>query len=87
LYFPNLTHKTETGTAKVGRLLIATHLDQSNNPVNQQQVISFAVAFASLNILCENAGPKNQFAEPNQHVLTFLHTKFAVQCTSGVGLR
>jgi hypothetical protein len=35
--------------------------------------------------MCKNAGP-NYFAEPNQHVLTFLHPKFAVQCISGVAL-
>ncbi len=29
---------------------------------------------------------QNHFAEPNQYVLTFLHPKFAVQCTSGVAL-
>jgi hypothetical protein len=27
---------------------------------------------------------KNYFAEPNQHVLTFLHPKFAVQFRGGV---
>jgi hypothetical protein len=54
----NLTHKTEIGTRKGGRLLIATHLDQSNHLANQQQVLGFAMPFASLNILCKNAGPK-----------------------------
>jgi hypothetical protein len=39
-----------------GRLLIATHLDQSNHLANQQQVLGFAVPFASLSILCINAG-------------------------------
>jgi hypothetical protein len=42
--------------------------------------------FASrLSTMCKNAGP-NYFAEPNQHVLTFLHPKFAVQCISWVAL-
>jgi hypothetical protein len=27
---------------------------------------------------------QNHFAEPNQHVLTLLHSKFAVQSTLGV---
>jgi hypothetical protein len=30
---------------------------------------------------------QNHFDEPNWHALTFLHPKFAVQCTSGVALR
>ncbi len=85
LLFPNLIDKTETGTAKGGRLLIATHLDQSNHLTNQQQVLGVAVPFASLSILCKNVGT-NHFAEPNQHALIFLHPKFAVQCTSGVAL-
>jgi hypothetical protein len=36
LFFPNLTQKTETSTAKGRRLVIATHLDQSNHLANQQ---------------------------------------------------
>jgi hypothetical protein len=40
------------------RLLIASHLNQSNYLANQQQVIGFAVLFTNLNILCEIAGPK-----------------------------
>jgi hypothetical protein len=39
-----------------GRLLIATHLDQSNHLGNQQKVLGYAVPFASLSILCKNAG-------------------------------
>jgi hypothetical protein len=46
-----LTHKTNTGTIKGRRLLIATHLDQSNHLANQQQVLGFAMPFASLSIL------------------------------------
>jgi hypothetical protein len=49
-------------------------------------VLSFAVPFASFSILCKTAG-QNHFAKPNWHVLTFLHPKFAVQCTGGVALR
>jgi hypothetical protein len=29
---------------------------------------------------------QNHFAEPNWHVLTFLHPKFAIHCTGGVAL-
>jgi len=50
--------KIETGTAKGGRILTATHLDQSNHLANQQQVLGFALPFASLSIMCKNAGPK-----------------------------
>jgi hypothetical protein len=39
-FFSNPTHKTETGFGKwAGRLLIATHLDQSNHLPNQRQGI------------------------------------------------
>jgi hypothetical protein len=51
LLLPNFTHKIETETAKVGRLLIATHLEQSNQLANQQVVFSFAVPVTSLSIL------------------------------------
>jgi hypothetical protein len=37
---------------------------------NQQQVLGFAMAFASLSILCKNVGTIH-FAEPNQHALIF----------------
>jgi hypothetical protein len=91
LLFPNLTHKTEIGTRKGGRLLIAIHLHQSNHLANQQQVLGFAMPFASLNILCKNTGHaklvgQNYFAEANQHCLTFLHRKLFVQCTGRVAL-
>jgi hypothetical protein len=80
LFFPNLTHKTEIGTRKGGRLLIATHLDQSNHLANQQQVLGFALPFASLNIPCKNAGHakivgQSYFAEPNQHCSDFSSSK------------
>jgi len=73
LFFPNPTHKTEIGR----RILIATDLHKSNNLANQKQVLSFALPFASLSIVYKkNGGLYNQFAEPNWHVLTFLHPKF-----------
>jgi hypothetical protein len=31
------------------------------------------VPFTSLSKLCKTVGPKNYSAEPNQHVLSFLH--------------
>jgi hypothetical protein len=43
LLSPNLTHKTKIGIAKGERLLINTHLDQSNHLANQQQVLGFLV--------------------------------------------
>jgi len=68
LLFSNPAHQTKTGTANRWRLLIATHLDQSNYLANQQQDLDFAVSFTSLSILGQN-----NFAEPNWHVLNFLH--------------
>jgi hypothetical protein len=59
LLFPNLTRKSKTGTEKGGRLPIATHLDQSNHLANQQQVLGFAMPFASFSILCKNDGRIN----------------------------
>jgi hypothetical protein len=41
------------------RLLIATHLDQSNHLANQQQLLHFAMPFSSINKLCKNAGLKS----------------------------
>jgi hypothetical protein len=46
-----ITHKTQIGTAKGQRLVIAIHLDQSNHLANQQQVLCFAVRFTSLSTL------------------------------------
>jgi hypothetical protein len=58
-----------------GTLLITTHLDQSNYPANQQQVLGSEVTLTSFqSILCKNAGPKRKFAEINQGVSTFLHS-------------
>jgi hypothetical protein len=57
--------KLKLGLQIGGRLLIATHLDQSNYLANQQQVLGFAVSFTSLSILGQN-----DFAEPNWN---FLH--------------
>ncbi len=72
-----------------GRLLIATHLDQSNYLANQQQVLCFAVPFTSLYILCTNAGSK-PFCGENWHVLTFCSSDFSLQgrilITSGAAL-
>ncbi len=58
LLFLNLDHQTKMKTAKGERILIATHTDQSNILANQQQVLGFAMHFASLRILSKNAGPK-----------------------------
>jgi hypothetical protein len=41
-----------------GRLLVATHLEQSNYLANQQQELGLAVAFTSLCIQCKNVGSK-----------------------------
>jgi hypothetical protein len=67
-FFPTPPIKLKLGLQIGGRLLIATHLDKSNYVANQQQVLDFAVSFTSLSILGQN-----NFAEPNWHVLNFLH--------------
>jgi hypothetical protein len=80
---PNFfTHKIETETAKVGRLLIATHLEQSNQLANQQLVFNFAapVSYQPLHPVPDSY----HFAEPSHCVLTFVHPKFIVQCIGGV---
>jgi hypothetical protein len=41
-----------------GRVLIATHPDQSNYPANQEQVWGFVVPFTSLSKMYKNARPK-----------------------------
>jgi hypothetical protein len=41
-----------------GRLLIATHLEQSNYLPNQQQVLGFAVPRTNLSKLSKHVGPK-----------------------------
>jgi hypothetical protein len=84
-FFSTSPIRLKLGLQKVGRLLIATYVDQSKHLANHQQVFGFAVPFASLSILCKNVGPK-PFAESNQHVFTFLRSKFVVQCTGVVAL-
>jgi hypothetical protein len=54
-FFPTPPIKLKLGLQIGGRLLIATHLDQSNFLANQQQVIGFAVPVNSPSILCKNA--------------------------------
>jgi hypothetical protein len=58
LFCSNSMYKTETGIAKGRRLQITTHLDQSNHLANQHPLLGFALPFASLSIMCKNAGPK-----------------------------
>jgi hypothetical protein len=64
-----ITHKTEIGTAKGQRLLIAIHLDQSNHLGNQQQVLCFAVPFASLSTLGTNAGSFETFSQSQMGIV------------------
>jgi hypothetical protein len=81
LLFLNLTHKTETGTAK--------DEDTTNSkppgpikPSSQSTAgVRLCCAFLPASASCAKVLGQNHFAEPNQHVLTFLHPKFAVQCT------
>ncbi len=83
LFCPTSLMKLKPETAKVGRLLIATHLEQSNQLANQQLMFSFAAPVLP-------ASPSRVlsthtiFAEPSHNVLTFLHPKCIVQCIGGV---
>ncbi len=85
LLFSNSTHKTKTETAhRSGRILILTnHLDRPLWFANQKQgptvLWSYHIYKALLCLLpasasCEKMLSWNHFAEPNQHVLTFLRT-------------
>jgi len=56
--FPSPPIKLKPGLQIGGRLVIATHLDQSNHLANQEQVLGFAVPFTSLCKLCNSAGQK-----------------------------
>jgi hypothetical protein len=53
LLFSNPTHyiQLELGVQMGGRLLTATHLEQSNYLANQQQASSFSMPFTSLTIV------------------------------------
>ncbi len=66
---------------------IPTQLDQSNYLGNQLQVLGFAVPFTILRVTSRaKMVRQNYFPEPNQHVLTFLHPTFALECNGGVVL-
>jgi hypothetical protein len=88
--FFNPTHKTKTGTEIGGRLLTATHLDQSNYLTNQHEMLCLAVPFTSLSRLCTNAGPK-PFCWAKLTCSDFSSSEFNLQghilSTAGVALR
>ncbi len=54
-FFPIPPIKLKLGLQIGGKLLVATQLDQSNYVGNQQQVLGFAVTFASLSTPYTNA--------------------------------
>ncbi len=56
--FQTLSIRLKQALQIVGRLVIATHLDQSNYLGNQQQVLGLAVPLICLSQPCKNAGPK-----------------------------
>jgi hypothetical protein len=64
---------------------IATYLDQSNYVTNQEQVLGFAVPSAT-SFNCAKMLGKNRFAEPNWHVLTFLHSILVCHILSSSGV-
>jgi hypothetical protein len=81
-FFPNHTHKTKARTPNKWETtkVIATHLDQSNYVANYPHVLAFDVpcttaSSAGTKMLGQNqfVDPRpSQFADPNQHVFTFL---------------
>jgi hypothetical protein len=104
LLFSNPTHETKLGLQIGGRLLYQTtwtnHYDWPIRNRDQQPqhiyytllwqlLLGFAGPFTSLSKLCKNAG-QNYFAEPNYHVLIFLHPILILQdhilSTDGVAL-
>jgi len=58
LLFTTSRVKVKRGLQIGGRLLVATHLEQSNYLANQQQVLGLAMASTTLCIQCKNAGSK-----------------------------
>jgi hypothetical protein len=88
-FFPAPPIKLKLGLQIGGRLLIATHLDQSNYLANQQQVLGFAMPFTTLSTVCKIDGPKS-FAEPDQHAIDLSSSNFNLQghilSTDGVAL-
>jgi hypothetical protein len=57
-FFPTTQLKLKLGLQIGGRLLIATHLYQSNYLANQQQVLGLDEHLTSFSKLCKNARPK-----------------------------
>jgi len=57
LLIPSLTHKHETKTLKSQHLLITNQLDQLICLANEDQVLDYVVAFASLSMLSKNVEP------------------------------
>jgi hypothetical protein len=69
-FFPTQPRKPNLGLQIGGRLLIAAHLDQSNNLADQQQVLDFAMPFTSLSIMSKKQG-QNHFPEPKPECYDF----------------
>jgi len=84
--FPKITINL---TLKMGgRVLIATHMDQSNYLTNQQQVRGFVVPFTSLSKMYKNVGPK-PFCCTKLACFDFFHLfnlQGIILSTSGVAL-
>jgi len=63
--------------------MIATHLDQLNHLANQQQVLSFAMPFASLKSCAKMLG-QNHFGGAKPACFDLFYPKFTVQCISAM---
>ncbi len=64
-----------------GQRLLNPPPNQSNYVASQQLAL---LRLLLVSKTCEKVLGQYHFAEPNWHVLTFVHPKFAVPCTSGV---
>jgi hypothetical protein len=78
LLFPNPPLKLKLALQKGWKLLIGTHLDQSNYLANQQEVLDFAVQFTSLIKLCKNVVPK-PFCSAKPACFDFSSSNFNLQ--------
>jgi hypothetical protein len=86
-FFPTPPIKLQLGLQIGGRLLIATHLDQSNYLANQQQVLGFAMPFTTLSTVY-NCWAKTILLSQTSMLLTFLHLNLQgpILSTDGVAL-
>ncbi len=88
IYFsPTPPIKLKLGLQVGERLLIATHLDQSNCLAKSTAVVRLCSAFYQCQHPVVYIQGQNQFAESNWHLLTFSSFNFLLQGPGGAALR